>query len=57
MFSFINLHEYANEIIFIHDYWMNDLSNFIFDEIITCNKDSLGQNFLNFSILISMQIR
>ena len=28
----------------MYDYWMKGLSNCITDDIITCNKDSLGQN-------------
>ena len=51
--------------IFIYDYWMIYLSNCITDDLITCNKDSLGQNsvyicsyFLKSSlILINIQIR
>ena len=43
-FSFINIHEYANEISLCMIIVLKDLSNCITDDIITCNKDSLGQN-------------
>ena len=44
IFSFINIHEYAHEIIVYMTIVEKDLSNCITDGIITCNKDSLGQN-------------
>ena len=72
IFSFINIHEYANEIILYITIVCKDLSNYTTDDIITCNKDSLGAEFslyllflyiifpyfLKFSsVLMNMQIR
>ena len=42
-FNYINIHGYANEkILYVTIVW-KDLLNCITDDIITCNKDSLGQ--------------
>ena len=56
-FNYINIHDYANEkILYVTIVW-KDLLNCITDDIITCNKDSLGQNsvyicfFLWFSLI------
>ena len=72
IFKFINIHEYANEIILFMTIVWKDLSICITDDIKTYNKDSLGQNsvyicffiyiispyFLKFSsVLMNMQIR
>ena len=56
-FIYINIHDYENEkILYVTIVW-KDLLNCITDDIITCNKDSLGQNsvyicfFLWFSLI------
>ena len=45
IFWFINIHEYANEMILCMTIGWKDLSNRITDDIITCNKDSLRAEF------------
>ena len=48
IFSFINIYEYANDIIsYIYlTIGLKDLSNCITDDIMTCNKNSFGQNLV-----------
>ena len=43
--TFINTHKYANDIILLYDYWMKGLVKCFTDDMITCNKDSLGAEF------------
>ena len=53
IFSFIYIHEYANEIIVLMTIGLQDLSNCITDDmlVLTCNKDSFGQNSIMFPFL------
>ena len=42
LYFYFHTYGYANDIILLYDYWMKGL---VTDDIITCNKDSLGAEF------------
>ena len=44
LYFYFHTHGYANDIILLYDYLMKGLVNCTTDDIITYNKDSLGQN-------------
>ena len=51
---FMNIHEHANEIIFMYDHWMQGLSYHIGNDIISCKNGDFGMKSVDLWVLFTI---